>query len=238
MSQVDKARLIILHNCIKRSVPGFEVKSKSSSFWQKVIAVILYPFNRSYMKGYISTFYPLVYWPDVKEFWDEGMYSFKVLAHEYVHLRDDKAHRGWFGFSYLLPQLCALLALGALLAIWFSNWFLMFLCALVFLLPLPAYWRYKWEFRGYAINLAIRYWLNGSIDKETKDWTIRAFVGPNYYFMFPFKKFLQRKIAETEKRIKNGDILFDSPVYVEVKDIINKPDDECIRLANEIQGGK
>jgi len=235
----DEARLKLLEDVIRKQIPSFEVRFKDKgpgSGGQKLIAKLIWLFNREYMTRYISTFYPRVYWPTEADYRDDPRGAFKTLAHEAVHLMDDHRRRGWFAFSYLLPAVLAPLALGALAAIWASNWFLMFLVALVFLLPLPAYWRMWWELRGYSMSMAMYAWRDGSIPADTKTWMAERFTGPAYYFMWPFKRGIMRRLAASEKAIHNGDILKWGPIYAQVHRIQKLSDSEAVALASR-EGG-
>lgn len=228
------ARLQLLESVIRKRIPKFEVRGKDKgpgSGGQRFIAKLIWLFNREYMTRYISTFYPLVYWTTMDDYRADPKRSFKTLAHEGVHLFDGHDHRFWFGFSYLLPVLLVLLALGAMAAIWASNWFLMFLVALVFLLPLPAYWRMKWELRGYAMSMAVNAWYHGSVTESTKEWIAGSFTGPAYYFMWPFKAGIRRRLDAAEKAIHNGDILQWGPLYGQVHRILKLTPQEVVALA-------
>lgn len=229
----DEAKLRLLEGAIKKRIPQFEVRWKNKgpgSAGQKVISRLIWLFNRQYMTEYISTFYPRVYWPSSLDYWKNPASSLETLAHEGVHLFDGHDHRFWFGFSYLLPALFALLSLGALAAIWASNWFLLFLAALACLLPLPAYWRMRWELRGYAMSMAVDAWRNGSVTAATKRMTLDNFTGSAYYFMWPFRKGMERRLDEAEKSIHNGDILQWSPLFPQVHRICKLSDSEAIAL--------
>lgn len=232
----DEARLVLLERHIKKSIPGFAVRWKNEgkgSGVQKLIGVLMF-FNRGYMKDFISTFFPYVYWPSEKDYRSAPRGSFKVLAHEYVHLWDAKKSHGWFSFSYILWHWLALLALGALVAIWASNWWLLFLVALVFALPLPSPWRMKWEYRGYTMSMACNAWKHGDVQETTVDALVEHFISSEYYFMWPFKKAMRRRFNASIDSIHNGDVLLWGQPFKDVKVITDLSDKDAIEAAEKV----
>jgi hypothetical protein len=238
----EDARLVLLEHQIGQTIPGFEVRWKDKgkgSGWQKFIGKIMV-FNRGYMKNFISTFYPYVYWPDEKGYRDNPRGSFKVLAHEYVHLWDasldgKKQTKGWFSFSYIMPHWVVLLSLFALLSIWFSNWWLMSLVALVCALPLPAYWRMKWEYRGYTMSMAVNAWKHGDVKDSTIDRLVSHFTSGEYYFMWPFKRAMKRRLEGAVQKIHSGDVMTWGDPFKHVKVINDLSDKDAIAGAKRIQ---
>jgi hypothetical protein len=95
---------------IQEMVPGFRVAFKDKSVSQKVIGFFVRPFNPTYMTKYISTFYPVVYFPTQEHYESNPRSSFTILAHELVHLLDTRKHPLWFRLSYLFPQVLSLVA--------------------------------------------------------------------------------------------------------------------------------
>lgn len=193
----------------KSRVPGFEVRYKDKSKLQKLIGWILHPFNDSYMTDYITTFYPYVYWPDKESVEENKYHAFETLSHEFVHLMDTKKHPVWFRFSYMFPQILGLiLPFVSLFAIWFSNWWLLWIASIIFcVLPLPAYWRMKWEMRGFAMTMAVDIWARGKVSEASKEWIVEQFISGFYFWMWPFRKNVEKRLNEIEKKIHNGEIL-------------------------------
>lgn len=230
-----EARLKLLVRQIKQDVPGFEVIPKDQSGTQKLLGVFLKIIgNRTYMTDFWSTFFPKVYSP-AKYIFDEPVNatrSFRVLAHEYIHLLDTKRRKIWFRMSYILPQLMALTALGAFAAIWLGILWLFFLSGLLFLLPLPAYFRMKWEMRGYGMNFAVNIWRHGKLQEYTKEWVLEHFIGPSYYFMWPFKKGVLKRFEQWEQDIHNGDVM-KIRGFPEVYRIVKLSDDKAIEMAKQ-----
>ena len=116
-----------------------------------------------------------------------------------------------FNLIYLSPQIFSFLAIGAF-------WNISFLWCLVFLLPWPSPGRAWLEFRGYKMSLAIKYWIaihNSTKKEETRctffenydiTWVVDQFTGPPYYFMFPSKSFIEKKLRAAIEDIKNDNL--------------------------------
>jgi hypothetical protein len=212
-TQVTRKRAAILFAdlsaFIAREIPGFEIRYKNESFVQKLIAVVVWIFNRHYMKKYVSTIYPIVWFPS-REFVAENPWkATKILAHEYVHLLDAKGEQRWWKFCYLLPQsLTFPLALtGAIVcAVVGAPWWTFPLLGLVSTAPWPAAFRRDAELRGYAMNMVVNVWRYGSIRRSTIEWIVNEFTGPPYYFMWPFRKNMTERVVEVEGEITFGRI--------------------------------
>ena len=115
-----------------------------------------------------------------------------------------------FNFLYASPQCFAPFAL---LAFW-NLWFLLFLlCAL----PIPSPGRAWAEIRGYRMTMAVYYWLSGQ--KVDIKWMVEQFVGPSYYFMWPFRKWLMKRFNKEFEKIKNNEL---APELIIIKNILKK----------------
>lgn len=195
---------------ITEKIPDFEIKYKDENFWSKVRGILVYPFNQQYMTHYTTTLYPVVYFPS--RAWVEADYrrAWKVLAHEFVHLWDRKCMGVLFDLAYALPQVGFVLALPALLAIWFSPWFLWFLTALLCLLPIPSYGRMVLEARGYTMSMAVNYWRHGRVSERTRIWIAQQFTGAGYYFMWPFEHNMAVRLDNAVYQLEKGTV-FDWP---------------------------
>lgn len=195
---------------LESQIPGFDIRGKQNSLLMRVLSLLLF-FNKRFMDSYVTTVYPRIYVPS---WWGKSKHRWKaemeILAHEYVHLRDRKK-LGWaFNLLYLSPQIFSLLAIGAV-------WNLWFLLALVFLLPWPSPGRAWLEFRGYRMSLAIKYWtlverkvneekLYTFVEKYDITWVVDQFTKSSYYFMFPFRKYLNRKFRESLREIAKDNL--------------------------------
>lgn len=195
---------------VKKEIPNFEVKYKNESLSSKILGILVWLFNRHYMTRYTTTRYPCVYFPSRKFVKESPSRAVKILAHEFVHLVDRKRCGFWFTLSYGLPQIAALvfLLIPAIVA-FVQPWWVALLTAIpaaVCLLPLPAYWRMKWEMRGYAMNVAIDYWHYGSVQVSTLAWIATHFTGWDYYKMWPFKKNVMDRLSDVVDEIKQNQV--------------------------------
>ena len=184
-------------------IPKFKVVCKQQSWLMKVLAVILYPFNRKFMTSYTTTIYPVVYWngsvPAITDKSTEGevVHYLDVLLHEFRHLIDRKKYWILFNLMYLFPQL---LAVFALLSIFFSPWFLLALAALA---PLPAVGRMWLERRAFDVTMAVYSWMGFGFTDEYVDHIVGQFVGSSYYFMWPFRNQLKKHFNQIIEDLKN-----------------------------------
>lgn len=258
MSDVDD---FVEHS--RKLVPGFQVNyDKESSYLMHIIHGLIFPFNRGFMKEYVTTIFGRVYYPSV-EAHPSGI--LRVLMHELVHAYDAKRLTPLvFVLLYLTPQiltvpaliLCgifaswlALLPLGAiavhLLAVavkrdmkWATGfpllvgslvamvWFegktngasnlLWFLLSILPLAPWPSPGRMWAELRGYGMSVHAEYWLWGHSFIGAK---IKQFTGPNYYFMWPFTRYIYRKLVRYQSDARQG--ILRGKVYSHCWDWIN-----------------
>jgi hypothetical protein len=213
---------------IRGRVPGFRIRYKNESWWQKLIGFFLF-FNPKYMTRYTSTFRYTVWFPSRKFVNESRMRAFKILSHEYVHLLDRKKAPFFFELLYASPQFFVVFMLLAVLSIWFSNWWLMALASLVFVAPWPAWGRAVLEMRGYAMGMAINIWRHGDLKKATEEWIVEHFTGWDYYRMWPFSGDVNEWIEEYKGYISNidcvgergGDTIFDqSDAYLDVYELL------------------
>lgn len=202
----DKEMFEAVQDRIASQIPGFSVEYKTESLVSKIIGVLVWPFNREYMTSYTTTRYPHVFFPS-REF-VEGNYrrAWKILCHEYVHLVDRLAKGVWFDISYLSMQLWAVFSLSALSAIWVGPIGLLGLTALIFALPWPSPGRREAELRGYTMSMAVNHWRYGDVHDTTKDWMVQHFTGSDYYFMWPFKNDMRRRLYDAEFRLDDGTV--------------------------------
>ena len=182
---------------IKREIPHFTLRSKKDSKLMQLLSVLLF-FNDDFLDRYITTLYPDVYVPELPWTSHSAKSRISILAHEYVHLKDRK-RLGWlFNLLYLSPQVFALLALGAF-------WNLWWLLALLFLLPLPSPGRAWLEYRGYRMTIAMHWYLTGK--QVNAGWLRDQFIKSNYYWMWPFKKAVERCILKVMEDVESGNFL-------------------------------
>lgn len=123
---------------IAAKIPGFQVKYKDQSWFMRVIAFLVYPFNPNFLTGYTTTIGKTVFFPSKTAYEANPWKSFSVLAHEFVHVWDGARHPVLFKASYLFPQILALIPLVA-----FALW------------AFPHSWLLALPFGGYAGAAAV-----------------------------------------------------------------------------------
>lgn len=102
---------------------------------------------------------------------------YTVIRHEYAHLLDQKKYPFVFGLTYAL-----------------------------FPLPSGLAGRAHWEFRGYAQNLIVQWEEFGRINDQTVEWIASQFWGSLYFWMWPFKKYVRKKLKGLVEDIKAGKV--------------------------------
>lgn len=208
ISPAKKDKFELLTSLVQAKIPEFSNKTKDQSFLFKIIGPIVSVFNKTFLTGYVTTIGNTVYWPDEKTMKTD--WAWKVLAHEVVHVFDNKRQPILFPIKYLFPQILALLSLGALGAFW-NLWCLLFLIFLLALLPLPAPGRTWAEMRGYTMTAAVEeLWYNKNAEIQNSylfNWIISQFTSMAYYRMCPNKEVAEAQLKSYVELIKNGDIL-------------------------------
>jgi len=197
---------------------GSSVHYKKESVLMKVIAALIFLFNRRFMIAYTTTIGRRIYFP--RRFRSSGEYlrGARTLAHELVHVEDYAARPVRFTLSYLMPQLLALLALVAIGAFW-AKPLVWFLLALVFLLPFPAYWRMVAEVRGYTMTMAFDWWL-GHRDNLNYEAYFKIFTGPGYYFMWPVRGTLRKQFESYTSLLEKGLLHQKIPVASSIQKVV------------------
>tara|TARA_R110002110_G_scaffold358779_2_gene568099 strand:+ start:2215 stop:2841 length:627 start_codon:yes stop_codon:yes gene_type:complete len=206
MTGLEKTRKK-LEDFIHTNIAGSEIRSKKDSKFMNVLSKLLF-FNKRFMTGYVTTWYPYIYVPRLP--WKEKNHApaIATLAHEWVHLHD-RQRLGWFfNFLYTSPQ-C--LFIFGLLGFW-NLWFLLFF---LFLLPLPSPGRAWAEFRGYRMTIAVYYWLSGQ--RVDLKWTVDQFISSNYYFMWPFRGWLMKKFQKEFDKIREDNL---TPELMIIKNVL------------------
>jgi hypothetical protein len=263
---LTKADLVLLKSIIEADIPTFKVGFKDKSPTMKALGFLASPFNPEFMSRYITTWGTGVFFPTEKFFLDDPAKSFRILAHEYVHLWDSKKH-ATFKLGYMFPQILALLpmlvyamlawphpwiallpllsyVLGcgaakihkvlfwvvlplllggtAVLAWTLTGWFsLVLLGVVLFLAPWPAYWRTRWELRGYGMNVAVVQWLYGTFSTKYREGIIKQFTGPAYFCMSWSGSEVGEALDVFRARAVKGDLREDRP-YGRVFSLLNK----------------
>jgi hypothetical protein len=181
---------------------GVKVVEKSESKLMKAIAAVLF-FNKGFLDHYITTIGTTIYWPKAGQI--SGR-DFQTLFHEAQHAYDYKKLPPWFILSYLSPQILTIFALMSLLALAGNLMWLLSLLWLVMLAPLPSVMRTYWEMRGYSCGIAAQVWLQGAFSDRYKEAYKKSFTSAAYYFMWPFSRSMDRKLARAEQRIRANEL--------------------------------
>jgi len=190
----------------RQYIPKFKIAFKDKSKFMKLLSVILF-FLPSFMTRYTTTIGYTVYFPSETNLDKNPEGNLRVLAHEFVHMMDYKKYNILFSLGYIFPHIFAVFSLFALMAISFSNLWLLSLLMLLLALPLPAYFRMYFELRGYTMSAAFNVWTGSNFPKE--DWLLSIFAGSSYYFMWPFKDNMKKRMVVMFDRIKDDSILQD-----------------------------
>lgn len=198
---------------VKQVVPNFRTTLKSQSKFHAFLGWILARLgNPNYMTGYWTTIGSVCARPTVC---DTGALEdeWKVIAHELQHARDcNKIGFLPFAFLYLFPQIIGILALLLVPFIFIYHISLYYLLFLVCLAPLPALGRAYIEYRAYVVTLATCFWTKSLPENEELciDWITSSFIGPGYYFMFPFKGMVKNIFTAKLNELKTGTFVLDS----------------------------
>lgn len=195
-----RSKRIKIEQHIKSKIPKFQIKSKQESKFMRFLAKLLF-FVKGFLTGYVTTIYPVVYFPKLPyartldRSFNDILYI-TVLAHEYVHLYDRKRLWQLFNLLYISPQILALLSLLAIVS---SLWWLV---ALVALAPIPSIGRAWLEFRGYRMTMAVYWWLSGR--RRSSEDLAYYFTSSSYYWMMPFRKLMVRFFDKSFEKIEQN----------------------------------
>jgi hypothetical protein len=216
---LDEAKVVDdLIRKIEEYDPDFQMKVKEESTLMKLLSYILF-FNKDFMSGFITVVGSTVYIPR-ERFKATNLRIWWTLAHEWRHLVQHKKYTGpGFSLLYLFPQILAVFSLLGILAIWFSNWWLLSLLFLVCLAPLPAPWRKKFELEAYTVTIAASVWSQGVVYQEQLESIAENFYGKWYYFMWPFKKSIKKDLENEVRNVISGKYDNDL-VFKQLKEIL------------------
>lgn len=217
-------------NILEKKTSGFSVKYKDQSLFMKILGKLMF-FNKTFMTNYTTTIGKTVYFANEEKIKSTStLRHVSTLAHEYKHVKDYEKYHLWFIFTYLTPQILALVTLPLMIiSIWWS-WiaFIIFLVlTLLFLSPLPSYGRKYWELRGHIVSLFVINEINkkrwGDQNVEVRKQILisaankynQKFTKADYYFMWPFgvKEILHKKVD----KIISGEIKKEDPFLTELE---------------------
>lgn len=162
---------------------GVSFKYKDESWMMKALGVILF-FNKRFLSTYTTTLGSTIYFPNrawVRDCPDDVAL---VVAHELTHVQDSRDQGQLaFAYSYLCPQVFALLSLLALLAPVLGWQMLLAVFNLAWLLPcIGSVGRSHIEFRGYATTMACLVW-GGNALPSPPQWIMDQFTSSSYFWM-------------------------------------------------------
>src|SRR3972149_2389369 len=151
-------------------------------------------FNKDFKTNFITTIGSTVYFPSRQYLEDRKSFNSIVIMAHEFVHASDSNKMGSLIFSFFL------------------------------LFPMPAFWRKKFELRGYKMSLFAMnelYKKNNLDENERKlkleqsvDILNKNFITSAYYFMWPFG--VKKELSETVYRIVSGDIFKDDIVYSHV----------------------
>lgn len=208
-----------LVNESKKYFPNLEIKYKDQSNFMKFIGFLLF-FNKDFMTKYITTIGNTVYFPSRDYIVQYPVRSSITLLHEFIHINDArKIGTVLFNFLYLFPQILIIFCLPLLLVSWKLALVLLILCAL----PLPAYFRMKFERKAYISSLYVYKKLGDRLNKtinynEHKDFSISQFKTSVYYFMWMFNS-IDKDFDDAILKINNGEKPYEDDILDVVVDL-------------------
>lgn len=206
----------------KELIPGFALRYKTDSKLMRVLGTLSKPFNPEFLAKYTTTLGTTAYVPSKEALLAEPDVYFGILAHELVHMREQRDTGAvWYFIKYASPQILAVLALGAVGAVW-SPWFWLALLWLLALLPVPSPGRANIELNGYTMSMAVDFWRTGSVGADELDWIAFQFTQAPYYYMWPFKYDLMSELRARAKLVRTHKVLTDS-LFRAVFDIVKSP---------------
>lgn len=87
------------------------------------------------------------------------------------------------------------------------------------LIPWPAYWRTKWELRGYSMTVAMIVWTYGEISPEAVSRVASKFVGPDYFCMSWSRSKIEKALTQAGEDAGSGALQTSQP-YKAVHDFL------------------
>lgn len=127
------------------------------------------------------------------------------------------------GLFFALAGLSGISYLG--LAVWMSGWWSTLAVAVFLpLVPVSSLLRAKWEYRGYAMGIAIRFWRHGVVSDSFLAGRVPTFTGPDYYFMDRDASRVLDTLKSIRADVMNGTILIGAAAkpYQRTLDLMKK----------------
>ena len=193
--------------------PDLKIKYKDKSWFMKLIGTLLF-FNKSFMTGYTTTIGSTIYFPSEAAVKTRPVSAAAVLLHELIHVNDAKKLTApLFGFLYLTPQIFALLCIPLFLI----SWKLALPLMILFMLPIPSYFRMKFEKKAYLVSLYAIWSLSVRLNFKPilatqQEGYLKHFKDSSYYFMWPFGN-LKKEFDDGVALVQAGKRPFEDPIF-------------------------
>jgi hypothetical protein len=190
---IGGSRLEVLCSKLKQEFPKLVMYRKSSKWYWRVVAIFLKVVTLGKQSGFLKKFTTtsknLVAWgddswqkiSDGKPGWDDDIWS--TLMHEREHLLTFKK------YGVLISALLYVLVFLPMLLAWGRAWF---------------------ERPGYTATLRCWFILDRewACSAKARDWWIGQFTGPNYGWMWPFRKQVGKWYDQELQRLMKGEQIF------------------------------
>lgn len=139
-----------LSQIAKNNSLNVNIKYKNESLFMKFLSFLLF-FNKKFMTEYTTTINSTIYFPSRDFVNNNYITSATIFLHELVHVLDARSYNFIiFSFLYLSPQILGIIFLPlSFINIWVA------LAFLLFLLPIPSFFRMKFEKRAYLVSLYV-----------------------------------------------------------------------------------
>ena len=205
----------------KKYFPNLNIKFKNNSFLMKILSYLLF-FNKKFMTQYAtSSNNSIVYFPSEDFIRLRSISSIVILLHELIHVNDSiKLNYYFYSFLYMLPQSLILFTIPLM----FFSLKIGIILTIICLLPLPAYFRMRFERKAYFASLYVLQALanklnyNSNLDKR-KDNFLASFKDSSYYWMWILPN-LNKQFDDATTKIKNGEKPYDDPIFDILDDLV------------------
>lgn len=201
----------------KEYFPDLKINFKDESRFMKIINKLLF-FNKTFMENFVTTIGSTIYFPSKQKLQLTQILSLITLFHELVHIYDSKNNK-LFKFLYLFPQTLSILILPLLFLV---SWKIILPLSVLFLLPLPAYFRMRYERRAYFISLytLYRFYKSEEILFQFKNEYVQNFKTLSYYGMW-YLPGLDKQFTDMCKHIMSGGKPLDGEIMNIIDNLIN-----------------
>lgn len=190
--KVNQNKVDDLLNEMETKVPGSKIlyKDEPLPFWIRLLFIFptligffYRPFRKKWNEQIANQLGRYIILPSRKDHADlTDLGTYILLRHEFQHLLDWNQHKILFGLTYIL-----------------------------FPLPVLLSGRAHWELRAYVQNMIVRHEEGIPISETYLEWIVSQFTGPLYFWMFPFKKKIMKKLKSTHEGIIEGSVKGYSP---------------------------